>query len=131
MSKLFNNISILYTSIGAFLSIVFGGLDNLIITLCAFMIIDYITGVLSAIYNKKLSSQIGYKGIIKKVTMLIVVAVSALLQNEVGIPAVRDIVILFFISNEGISILENVGNTGLKLPPKLKEILMQLRDKGV
>lgn len=130
MSKLFNNISILCTSIGAFLSVLFGGLDNLIITLCAFMVIDYITGVLSAIYNKKLSSQIGYKGIIKKVTMLIVVAVSVLLQNKIGIPAIRDIVILFFISNEGISILENVSSTGLKLPPKLKEVLKQLRDKG-
>ena len=97
MSKLFNNISILCTSIGAFLSVLFGGLDNLIITLCAFMVIDYITGVLSAIYNKKLSSQIGY---------------------------------LFFVSNEGISILENVSSTGLKLPPKLKEVLKQLRDKG-
>lgn len=131
MQKLFNNISILFSSIGGFLSIIFGGFDNLIITLCSFIVIDYITGLLSAIYNKKLSSQIGYKGIIKKVTMLIVVAVSVLLQNQVGIPAVRDIVILFFISNEGISILENVGNTGLKLPPKLKEILKQLRDKGV
>lgn len=131
MQKLFNNISILFSSIGGFLSIIFGGFDNLIITLCSFIVIDYITGILSAIYNKKLSSQIGYKGIIKKVTMLIVVAVSVLLQNQVGIPAVRDIVILFFISNEGISILENVGNTGLKLPPKLKEILKQLRDKGV
>ena len=130
MSKLFNNISILCTIIGAFLSVLFGGLDNLIITLCAFMVIDYITGVLSAIYNKKLSSQIGYKGIIKKVTMLIVVAVSVLLQNKIGIPAIRDIVILFFVSNEGISILENVSSTGLKLPPKLKEVLKQLRDKG-
>lgn len=129
MSKLFNNISILCTSIGAFF-LVFGGLDNLIITLCAFMVIDYITGVLSAIYNKKLSSQIGYKGIIKKVTMLIVVAVSVLLQNKIGIPAIRDIVILFFVSNEGISILENVSSTGLKLPPKLKNVLKQLRDKG-
>lgn len=130
MSKLFNNISILCTSIGVFLSVLFGGLDNLIITLCAFMVIDYITGVLSAIYNKKLSSQIGYKGIIKKVTMLIVVTVSVLLQNKIGIPAIRDIVILFFVSNEGISILENVSSTGLKLPPKLKEVLKQLRDKG-
>lgn len=131
MQKLFNNISILFSSIGGFLSFIFGGFDNLIITLCSFIVIDYITGVLSAIYNKKLSSQIGYKGIIKKFTMLIVVAVSVLLQNRVGIPAVRDMVILFFVSNEGISILENVGNTGLKLPPKLKEILKQLRDKGV
>lgn len=130
MSKLFNNISIICTSIGVFLSVLFGGLDNLIITLCAFMVIDYITGVLSAIYNKKLSSQIGYKGIIKKVTMLIVVAVSVLLQNKIGIPAIRDIVILFFVSNEGISILENISSTGLKLPPKLKEVLKQLRDKG-
>lgn len=130
MQKLFNNITLILTAIGGFLSILLGGLDNLIITLLAFIVIDYITGVLSAIYNKVLSSQIGYKGIIKKVTMLLVVAVSVLLQNRVGIPAIRDIVILFFISNEGISILENVGNTGLKLPPKLKEIMKQLRDKG-
>ena len=120
MSKLFNNISILCTSIGAFLSIVFGGLDNLIITLCAFMVIDYITGVLSAIVSAGIISPI----------MIIVVAVSVLLQNKIGIPAIRDIVILFFVSNEGISILENVSSTGLKLPPKLKEVLKQLRDKG-
>lgn len=87
-------------------------------------------GVLSAIYNKDLSSEIGYKGIIKKVAMLLVVSVSVILERYVGIPAIRDIVLLFFISNEGISILENVSNTGLKLPPKLKEILKQLRDKG-
>lgn len=131
MQKLFNTVSILLSSIGGLLSFLFGGFDNLLITLCSFIVIDYITGVLSAIYNKRLSSQIGYKGIIKKVSMLIIVSVGVLLQTKVGIPAIRDIVILFFISNEGISILENVSDTGLKLPPKLKEILKQLRDKGV
>lgn len=130
MEKLFNDISVGITAIGGFLSIIFGGFDNLMITLICFIALDYITGILSAIYNKKLSSKIGFKGIIKKVVSLLVVCVGVLLQNKVGIPSVRDMIILFFISNEGISILENVSNTGLKIPPKLKKILKQIRSES-
>lgn len=106
-----------------------GGLDGLITTLIALMVLDYVTGVLKSIYNKKLSSEIGIKGIIRKVLMLIVIGVTWLIQNNLGIPAIREMVIMFFIANESISLLENIAQMGIKIPNKLTSILLQLREK--
>lgn len=129
MEKLFNDISIAFGVVGGIIVSFLGGWDGLAITLVTLIGLDYITGVLKAIYNKELSSEIGIKGIIRKVLLLIVVGLTVLLERNLGIPAIREVVIMFFIANEGISLLENIAQMGVKFPDKLKEILLQLRDK--
>lgn len=130
MDKLFNSISIFLGVIGGVIVSFLGGWDELIITLVTLIILDYITGVLKAIYSKKLSSEIGIKGIIRKVLILIVVGVTVLIQNNLGFPAIREMVIMFFIANEGISLLENIAQMDIGIPKKLKDTLLQLREKG-
>lgn len=129
MDKLFNSISIGLGVIGGLIVSFLGGWDGLAITLVSLLVLDYVTGVLKAIYNKELSSEIGIKGIIRKVLILIVVGVAVLLETNFGIPAIREIVMMFFIANEGISLLENVAQMGIKIPDKLKDVLLQLRDR--
>lgn len=129
MEKLFNNISMVFGLIGGAIVSFLGGWDGIAITLVTLIISDYITGVLKAIYNKELSSEIGIKGIIRKVLVLIVVGITVLLEQNLGIPAIREMVIMFFIANEGISLLENIAQMGIKFPKKLKDILLQLREK--
>nr|DAV68427.1 MAG TPA: holin [Caudoviricetes sp.] len=129
MEKMFNGISIAFGVIGGLIVSFLGGWDGLAITLVSFIVLDWITGLLKAIYNKNLSSYTGFKGIIKKVVILIVVGVAVLLETNMGIPAIREIVMMFFIANEGISLLENVSQMGIPFPEKLKEILIQLRNK--
>ena len=109
-----------------------GGLDMALKTLLIIIALDYLTGVCDAIANKKINSKIGAKGIIKKVGYLIVVAVSVQLDQIVGdTGAIRNLVIYFFVANEGISILENWGSMGLPLPEKVMEVLEQLKkDNG-
>lgn len=129
MEKMFNSISVAFGVIGGLIVSFLGGWDGLAITLVSFIVLDWITGLLKAIYNKNLSSYTGFKGIIKKVVILIVVGVAVLLETNMGIPAIREIVMMFFIANEGISLLENVSQMGIPFPEKLKEILIQLRNK--
>ncbi len=108
-----------------------GSLDGLILALIAFMILDYITGVIVGIIQKKLSSSTGFEGILKKGLILIVVSVGHILDTQLfgGESSVcRSAVIGFYIANEGISILENVGKMGLSLPEKLKKVLEQLKN---
>ncbi len=108
-----------------------GSLDGLILALIAFMILDYITGVIVGIILKKLSSSTGFEGILKKGLMLIIVSVGHILDTQLfgGESSVcRSAVIGFYIANEGISILENVGEMGLPLPEKLKKVLEQLKN---
>jgi toxin secretion/phage lysis holin len=108
-----------------------GGWDIAIQSLLVFIVVDYITGVLKAIYNKELNSAVGLKGIIKKVGYLLVVSISVLLDKIAGnTGAIRNIVIYFFVANEGLSILENWGNLGLPLPKQLTEALEQLKNNN-
>ena len=108
-----------------------GGIDIAMKSLLIVIVIDYITGVLSAIYNKKLNSTIGLKGILKKFSYLIIVSLSVILDRIVGdTGAIRTLVIYFFVANDGISIVENIGKMGVPLPKKLTEVLEQLRNKG-
>lgn len=130
MDKIFNWISIVGGTIGGILFSFLGGLDKLLIALLILMVCDYITGVLKAIYNKQLSSEIGFKGIIKKILIIIIVGVAVIVENNFGVPAIREIVIMFFAINEAISLLENASQMGLPIPDKLKEVLLQLRDKN-
>lgn len=107
-----------------------GGWDVAIQCLIVVIIIDYMTGVASAIYNKKLSSKVGFKGIIKKFCYLLIVALSVVidrLTNTNGV--IRTMVIYFFVANDGLSIIENMGEMDVKLPKKLIESLEQLKDK--
>lgn len=108
-----------------------GSLDGLILALIAFMILDYITGVIVGIMQKKLSSSTGFEGLLKKGLILIIVSVGHILDTQLfgGESSVcRSAVIGFYIANEGISILENVGKMGLPLPEKLKKVLEQLKN---
>lgn len=127
MEKLFNNISIAFAIVGSFFATLFGGWDKWMYALIAFIVIDYITGLIKAIYLKQLSSEIGFKGILKKIMILVAVAVAVVLENTTGLP-LRNLVVCFYIANEGISLLENIAEF-IPIPKKMKEIFLQLRDK--
>ena len=131
MDKLFNLSAITGGIAGGFLCKMFGGYDILLKALIAFIVLDYITGVLKAIYTKTLSSETGFKGLIRKFLILIVVVVAVTIEGVLGdaIP-IREITITFFLCNEGISLLENASEF-IPIPEKLKSIFIQLRDKNV
>lgn len=120
-----------WTALGGALGAVLGGLDGFIMTLTIFVIVDYVTGVLVAITRHKLSSEIGFKGIAKKIAIFCLVAVASLIDANIIKEGnvVRMSVIFFYISNEGISILENVSRLGLPVPNKLKAVLEQLKEE--
>ena len=128
MDKILQTISGAICAVCGFL---WGEFDGLLYALIAFMTIDYVTGLVVAWIRKELSSEIGFKGIAKKVFILALVAVGHILDVHVlgGGAVCRSAVIGFYIANEGISILENAGNIGLPLPKKLIEVLQQLKSK--
>ena len=130
MERLFNNVSIVGGIVGGFLCQYLGGWDVILKSLVALVILDYITGVLKAICTKSLSSAVGFKGLIRKIVIFIVVATAVIIQHVIGdsIP-LREIVIIFFVCNEGISLLENASEF-VPIPEKLRETLIQLRDKN-
>lgn len=130
MEKIFNWISVVAGLIGGIIANALGGFDGIMIALISVIVLDYLTGIVKAIYTKKLSSEIGFKGIAKKIFIFIIVALACLVQDIIGdsIP-VREIVIMFYIANEGISIIEN-GAEVIPIPQKMKDILLQLRDKN-
>lgn len=106
----------------------FGAWDKLLYTLMVLIVLDYALGIIKAVYTKTLSSEIGFKGLLKKIAMLVIVALANTIQNLMGgNVAVREIVIMFYIANEGISILENAAVILPQMPEKLKDILLQLR----
>jgi toxin secretion/phage lysis holin len=117
--------------IGAICGALWGGLDGMLYVLLIFIALDYITGVIVAISHKKLSSEIGFKGVFKKATILILVAVATLIDKVLGNDggAIRTATCFFYIANEGISLLENAGKLGIPLPKQLKNVLIQLKNK--
>lgn len=117
-------------SIGAgILSYLYGDMNGLLVALFVVIVLDYMTGLLKAGIKKELSSEVGFKGILKKMLILLVVALAHLIDNCVGSGETwRNIAIVFYISNEGISILENAVACGLPVPKKLREILEQLEN---
>ncbi len=128
MDKLFNSISIITGVVSGVVAALFGSYDKVMCTLVILMVLDYIAGVIKAVYTKSLSSEIGFKGLLKKIAMLVIVALANTIQNLMGgNVAVREIVIMFYIANEGISILENSAVILPQMPDKLKDILLQLR----
>lgn len=113
------------------ITFLFGKMDIIFKTFLIFIIIDYITGILKAIYNHKLNSEIGVKGIIKKIGYLLIIIVSELIDTLHGSNFnIRDILLYMFISNELISILENIDAIGIKIPAKIKNILFKGGDNN-
>ena len=125
-------IQMAVAAIGGWLGYFLGGMDGLMIALIIFMVLDYITGLMCAIVDKKLSSAVGFKGVCKKVLILMLVGVANVVDiHIVGTgSALRSTVICFYLSNEGVSLLENAAHLGLPVPDKLKAILEQLHDRN-
>ncbi len=119
------------TVIGGWLGYFLGGLDGLMIALVIFVVLDYVTGIMCAIADKKLSSSVGFKGICRKVLIFLLVGVAHIVDlHVVGSGSVlRGAVVCFYLSNEGVSMLENAAHLGLPVPEKLKVILEQLHDR--
>lgn len=132
MSKVWNVLSGIFAAIGLWLGLFIGQVNGLLIALIVFVITDYITGLASAIVRKELSSSVGFKGLARKVLIFLIVGIANVLDVYVlGANAVlRTAVILFYMANEGLSIIENAGEIGLPIPKKLKEVLAQLRKKS-
>lgn len=118
-----------FTGIGGVMGYLFGGADGFLYALIAFVVIDYITGVLAAIYTKQLSSEVGFKGIAKKVMIFLLVAIGNIIDVEIlkSGAVLRTAVIFFYISNEGISIIENAARLELPIPEKLIDVLKQIK----
>lgn len=132
MKEFWNTIQIIFTGVGGWLGYFLGGCDGLLYALVVFVVVDYITGVMCAINNKTLSSVVGFKGICRKVLIFLLVGIANVLDVQViGTGSVlRTAVIFFYISNEGISLLENAGHLGLPIPEKIKVVLEQLHDRA-
>lgn len=132
MKEFWNMIQLLFAGVGGWLGYFLGGCDGLILALLAFVVIDYITGVMCAVSDKKLSSAVGFKGICRKVLIFLLVGIANILDVQViGTGSVlRTAVIFFYISNEGVSLLENAGHLGLPIPVKIKTVLEQLHNRA-
>ena len=132
MKEFWSVIQVAFAAIGGWLGWFMGGCDGLLYALIAFVVIDYITGVMCAVIDKKLSSAVGFKGIFKKVLIFALVGVANILDvNVIGTGSVlRTAIIFFYISNEGVSLIENAGHLGLRIPAKLKAVLEQLHDRA-
>ena len=131
MKQIWNGIQVAFTALGGFLGWFLGGVDGFLYALIAFVVIDYITGVLCAISDKNLSSEVGFKGICRKVLIFVLVGIGNVVDVQVlGQPGVlRTAIIFFYLSNEGLSLTENSAHLGLPIPEKLKAVLEQLHDR--
>ena len=132
MKEFWNTIQLIFTAVGGWLGYFLGGCDGLLYALIAFVVIDYITGVMCAINDKTLSSEVGFRGICRKVLIFLLVGIANILDVQViGTGSVlRTAVIFFYISNEGVSFPENAAHLGLPVPKKIKTVLEQLHDRS-
>ena len=132
MKQIWNTIQLAFAAVGGFVGWFLGGCDGLLYTLLAFVVIDYITGVMCAIVDKTLSSAIGFKGICRKVLIFALVGIGHILDTHViGSGSVmRTAILFFYISNEGVSLIENAVHIGLPVPQKLKDVLEQLHNRS-
>ena len=132
MKEFWNVIQIVITAIGGWLGYFLGGCDGLLFALMAFVVIDYITGVMCAINDRKLSSEVGFRGICRKVLIFLLVGIANILDVQViGTGSVlRTAVIFFYLSNEGVSLLENAAHLGLPVPDAIKTVLEKLHDRS-
>ena len=132
MKEFWNTIQLVFAAVGGWLGYFLGGCDGLLYALIAFVAIDYITGVMCAISDKTLSSEVGFKGICRKVLIFLLVGTGNIIDVQVlGSPGVlRTAVIFFYLSNEGVSLLENAAHLGLPVPDAIKTVLEQLHDRA-
>ncbi len=132
MKQIWTAIQTAFTALGGFIGWFLGGADGFMYALIAFVVIDYITGVFCAIADKSLSSEVGFKGICRKVLIFVLVGIGNIIDVYVlgDSSVLRTAVIFFYLSNEGVSLLENASRLGLPIPDKLKDVLSQLHDKG-
>ena len=132
MKEFWNMIQMVFAAVGGWLGYYLGGCDGLLLALVAFAAADYLTGVMCAVSDRKLSSNVGFKGICRKVLIFLLVGIANILDvHVIGTGSVlRTAVIFFYISNEGVSLLENVAHLGLPVPEKIKAVLEQLHDRA-
>ena len=132
MKEFWNTIQLVFAAVGGWLGYFLGGCDGLLYALIAFVAIDYITGVMCAISDKTLSSEVGFKGICRKVLIFLLVGIGNIIDVQVlGSPGVlRTAVIFFYLSNEGVSLLENAAHLGLPVPDAIKTVLEPLHDRS-
>lgn len=132
MRELLTVNKVLFSTIGGLIGALFGDVDGILYTLLLFIVADYVTGMMAAVVEKQLSSRIGFKGIFKKIVLLFLISIAHAVDRHVlkhgG--AIRTMVIFFYLSNEGLSILENAVRIGLPIPEKLRDILKRLKDGG-
>ncbi len=132
MKEFWNSIQMVITAIGGWLGYFLGGCDGLVYALIVFVALDYITGLMCAVADRKLSSAVGFKGICRKVLIFALVGIGHVLDTQViGTGSIlRTAIIFFYLSNEGISLIENAAHLGLPVPEKLKVVLEQLHDRA-
>ena len=132
MKEFWNVIQAVFAAVGGWLGYFLGGCDGLLYALLAFVVLDYLTGVMCAVADRKLSSAVGFKGICRKVLIFALVGIGHLLDTQViGTGSVlRTAIIFFYISNEGLSLVENAAYLGLPIPSKLHKVLEQLHDRA-
>ena len=133
MKEFWNMIQLVFTAMGGWLGYFLGGCDGLLIALVLFAVVDYLTGIMCAVADQKLSSQVGFKGSCRKVLIFLLVGIANIIDVQViGTGSViRTAVIFFYLSNEGVSILENVAHLGLPIPEALKAALAQIHDRAL
>ena len=132
MKEFWTSIQIAFAAVGGWLGWFLGGCDGLLYALLAFAVVDYVTGVMCAIVDKKLSSSVGFKGIFRKVLIFVMVGIAHILDTQIigNGSVLRTAVIFFYISNEGVSLLENASHLGLPVPEPIKTVLKQLHDRS-
>ena len=132
MKEFWNVIQSAFAAVGGWLGYFLGGCDGLLYALLAFVVLDYITGVMCAVSDKKLSSAVGFKGICRKVLIFSLVGIGYLLDTQIfgETGVLRTAIIFFYLSNEGLSLVENAAYLGLPIPEKLRKVLEQLHDRS-
>ena len=132
MKEFWTTIQLVFSAVGGWLGYFLGGCDGLLYTLLAFVVLDYVTGIMCAVADHKLSSAVGFKGIFRKILIFALVGVGHLLDVQVlgAVGVLRTAVIFFYLSNEGVSLIENAAHLGLPIPAKLKAVLEQLHDRA-
>lgn len=132
MKEFWNTIQLVIAAIGGWLGYFLGGSDGLLYALLAFVVIDYVTGVMCAVADHQLSSEVGFRGICRKVLIFLLVGIANILDvHVIGTGSVlRTAVVFFYISNEGVSLMENAAHLGLPVPERIKAVLEQLHDRA-
>ncbi len=132
MKGFWNTVQMVFAAVGGWIGWFLGGCDGLLYALVAFVAVDYVTGVLCAVADRKLSSEVGFRGIAKKALIFLLVGMANVLDVQViGSGCVlRTAVVFFYISNEGVSLVENAAHLGLPVPEKLKDVLAQLHGRA-